>query len=93
VDRVRGVARLEVELTRRFGHLLEHPVGVEERRLVLDALTGLAEQVERPVVHELDADLRHQPTPALVERGHRFFGQDLVARHLVAEHRSSNLTS
>ena len=89
VHGVGGVAGLEVELPRRLGHLLEHEVGVEEDRVVLDPLAGLAEQVERPVVHELDADLGHQPAPALVERGHRVLGEDLVARHAVDEHGSS----
>ena len=37
--------------------------------------------VERPVAHELDADLGDQPAPARVERGHRVLGEDLVARH------------
>ena len=64
VHRVLGVAGLEVELARRLGHLLEHEVGVEEDRVALDLLPGLAEQVERPLVHELDADLGHQPAPA-----------------------------
>ena len=63
-----GVAGLEVELARRLGHLLQHEVGVEEDRVVLDPLPGLAEQLERAVVHELDADLGHQPAPAPVSR-------------------------
>ena len=83
------VAGLDVELARRLRDLLEHEVGVEEDRVVLDPLAGLAEQLERAVVHELDADLGHQPPPALVEGGHRVLGQHLVARHPVAEHRSS----
>ena len=86
---LRGVAGLDVELARRLGHLLEHEVGVEEDGVVLDPLAGRAEQVERAVVHELDADLGHQPAPALVERGHRVLGEHLVARHAVAEHRAS----
>ena len=81
------VAGLDVELARRLGDLLEHEVGVEEDRVVLDLLPGLAEQVERPLVHELHADLGHQPPPAGVERRHRVLGEDLVARHPVAEHR------
>ena len=93
VHAVLGVAGLEVELTRRLRGLLEHEVGVQEDRAVLHALSGLAEQVERAVVHELDTDLGHQPTPALVEGRHRVLGQHLVAGHPVAEHRASCLTS
>ena len=90
---LRGVAGLEVELLRRLGHLLEHEVGVEEDRVALDLLTRLAEQVERPVVHELDADLGHQPAPAGLEGRHRVLGEDLVARHAVDEHRGLLWTS
>ena len=50
---------------------------------------GLAEQLERAVVHELHAELGHQPSPAPVKGGHGFLGQHLVARHRVAEHGSS----
>ena len=89
VDVVLGVAGLHVELPRRLGHLLEDEVGVEEDGVALDPLPRLAEQLERALVHELDADLGHQPAPALVERGHRVLGQHLVARHRVAEHGSS----
>ena len=89
VDVVLGVAGLDVELPRRLRHLLQHEVGVEEDRVVLDPLPGLAEQLERAVVHELDADLGHQPAPALVEGRHRLGGEHLVARHPVAEHRTS----
>ena len=32
--------------------------------LLLDPLAGLAEELERTLVHELDADLGHQPPPA-----------------------------
>ena len=93
VHAVRRVAGLEVELTRRLRDLLEHEVGVQEDGAVLDPLPGCAEQVERSVVQELDADLGHQPTPALVEGRHRVLGQHLVTGHPVAEHRASCLTS
>ncbi|MEZ5094786.1 MAG: hypothetical protein R2731_00780 [Nocardioides sp.] len=89
VDRVLGVARLNVELARGLGHLLEHEVGVEEDLVVLHPLPRGPEQVERPGIHELHAELGHEPPPAAVEGGHRLLGQDLVARHLVVEHVSS----
>ena len=54
VDVVGGVARLDVELARRLGHLLQHPVGVEEDVVALDLLARGAEQVERLGLQELD---------------------------------------
>ena len=67
----------------------EHEVRVEEDGVLLDLLPGLAEQVQRPVGHELHADLADQPPPAPVQGGHRVLGEDLVARHRVAEHHAS----
>ena len=67
VHGVGRVAGLDVELARRLGDLLEQEVGVEEDVVVLDPLAGRAEQVERPVGQELDADLGDQPPPALVQ--------------------------
>ena len=74
----------------RLRHLLEHELRVEEDRVVLDPLAGLAEQLERRSAVELDADLGDQPAPAGVEHGHRVLGEDLVARHRVAEHPTSS---
>jgi hypothetical protein len=85
VHRVGRVARLQVELARRLRHLLEHEVGIEEDRVALDLLPGLAEQLERALVHELDADLGHQPAPTGLERRHGVLAEDLVARHAVDE--------
>ena len=39
------------------------------------------------VEQELDAQLGHDPPPSAVERLHRVLAEDLVARHLVDEHR------
>ena len=66
VHAVRGVAGLHVERPGRLGDLLEHEVGVEpdDALVVLDLLPGLAEQLQRPRVAELDPDLRDQPAPA-----------------------------
>src|SRR6185436_15269181 len=86
VDGVLGVAGLYVELAGRLGDLFEDPLGIEEHRLVLDLLARLTEQRERPVAVELDPDLGDQATPAGVQLGHRVLGEDLVARHGVAEH-------
>jgi hypothetical protein len=86
VDRVLGVAGGDVELAGRLGDLLEHEVRVQEDRVVLDPLTGLGEQRQRAVAHELHADLAHQPAPALVEGRHRVLAEDLVPGHPVAEH-------
>jgi hypothetical protein len=86
---VLGVARVDVELLRRLGDLLEDEVGVEEDGVLLDALSRLAEQLERAFGHELDADLGHDPPPTRVELRHRVGGEHLVARHRVAEHPSS----
>jgi hypothetical protein len=88
VDRVLRVPGLDVELARRLGDLLEHKVRVEEDSVLLDPLPGGPEEVQRAGVHELHADLGHQPSPALVQRGHRVLGEDVVAGHPIAEHDS-----
>ena len=92
VDAALGVARLQVELARRLGDLLEHEVGIEDHLLVLDGHARLAEGVERVVVEELDAELGDDAAPALVQRGHRLLGQDVVARHLVDQHVASSVS-
>ena len=84
---VRRVAGLHVELPRRLGHLLQHELGVEEDHLAVHLLAGLAEQLHRLRLGELHPDLRDDPPPALVQHADRVGGQDLVARHRVAEHR------
>ena len=86
VHGVGRVAGLHVELARRLGHLLQHPVGVELHVVALDGLPRGSEELERLRLHELDADLGHDPAPALVEDVHRIGREDLVTRHLVEEH-------
>src|SRR5205823_14526859 len=48
----------------------------------------LAEQDDRLRLHDLDTDLGHDPSPALVQRLHRVRRQHLVPRHAVDEHRT-----
>ena len=60
---LRRVARRDVELLRRLRDLREHELRVEEDGVVLDPLAGLAEQLQRTLGHELDADLGHEPPP------------------------------
>jgi hypothetical protein len=83
---VLGVAGLELELARRLRHLLEHELGVEEDLLVLHALAGLLEVVDRLGQHEFHAELRDDPPPAAVERVDRLLAEDFVAGHPVDEH-------
>ncbi len=81
-----GVARLQLELPRRLGDLLEDELGVEaDPVLVLDDLSGAAQQLDRLWQQELDPELGHDPSPAPVERRDRVLAEDLVARHLVHE--------
>ena len=84
---VRRVARLELELARRLGDLLEDELGVEaDAVLVLDDLAGGAQQLDRLGQQELDPELGDDPPPAAVEHVHRVLAEDLVARHRVDEH-------
>ena len=87
VHRVLGVTRLHVELAWRLGDLLEHELGIEPDRLVVDGLARLAEQLDRFGLDELHADLRHDATPTAVEDLDRVGGKQLVPGHLVDEHR------
>ena len=81
-----GVARLQLELARGLGHLLEDELGVEaDAVLVLDDLTGASQQVDRLGEEELDPDLGDEPPPAAIDHGHRVFAEDLVAGHRVDE--------
>ena len=61
---VRGVgrvARLQLELRGRLGHLLEDPLGVEAHPvLLLDDLPGVAQQLDRLGQQELDARARRR---------------------------------
>ena len=87
VGRVGGVARLQLELPRRLGDLLEDELRVEpDTVLVLDDLPGVAQQLDRLREQELDPELGDDPPPAAVERLDRVLAEDLVARHLVVEH-------
>ena len=66
---LRRVARLELELARRLGDLLEDELGVEaDAVLVLDDLARVREQLDRLGEQELDPELGHDPPPAAVER-------------------------
>ena len=80
------VSRLDVELARCLGDLLEHEVGVELDVRAVDRLTGLREHLDRLGQDELHTDLRHDPPPALVQGGDRVLGEDLVPGHPVDEH-------
>ena len=87
MDALLGVARLQVELARRLGHLLEHELGVEDHAiLAVDLLAGGAEGLDRLVEQELDPDLGDDPPPAAVEHRHGVLAEDLVAGHRVDEH-------
>src|SRR5262249_47795465 len=90
VDGVDRVARLDVELAGRLGHLFEDEVRIELHHVLLDALPGRTEQVTRALRHEFHTDLADQPPPAPVQHGHRVRGEDVVARHLIDEHAFSN---
>ena len=91
VDVPLGVPRLQLELARRLGDLLEDPVRVELHELALDLLPGGLERRERLGVQEVDAELADDPAPAAVELGHRSLVEDLVPRHLVDQHASASL--
>ena len=87
VDALLGVARLQVELARGLGHLLEHELRVEDHAIAVDdLLAGGPEGLDRLVEQELDSDLRGDPPPAAVEHRHGVLAEDLVARHRVDEH-------
>ncbi len=82
------VARLQLELARRLGDLLEDPLGVEpDAVLVLHDLPRAAQELDRLGQQELDPELGDDPPPAAVERRHRVLGEDLVSGHAVDEHR------
>jgi hypothetical protein len=93
VHGVGRVAGLQVELPRRPGHLLQDELRIEEHGLAVGLLAGLAEQLHRLRLGELDPDLRDDPAPAPVQDAHRVAGQDLVPRHRVAEHLHLGLTA
>ena len=80
------VARLQVELARCLGDLGEDELRVKEDLVALHALSVSAEQLESLGLHELDAQLGHDATPALVEDRHRVGREDLVTGHVVDEH-------
>ena len=83
---VGGVARLQLELPRRLGDLLEDELGVEADAVgVLDDLSGAPEQLDRLGQQELDPELGDDPPPAPVEHVDRVLAEDLVARHRVLE--------
>jgi hypothetical protein len=90
VDRALAVARLQVELARRLGDLIEHELGIEDHLLAVDLLARGAELLDRLVEQELDPDLGDDPPPAAIEDGHGLLAEDLVARHRVDEHGSSS---
>ena len=55
---LRGIARLQVELARRLGDLLEDELGVElDQVLALDGLARRAEVLDRLREQELDPEL------------------------------------
>jgi hypothetical protein len=71
----------------RLGHLGEHELGVELDRLAVDALAGLAEELDGLGLDELHPDLRNDATPAAVQDLDGVGRQQLVTGHLVDEHR------
>jgi hypothetical protein len=83
VHAVRRVAGLHVELARGLGHLLEHELRVELDDLAVGLLPGLAEQLDRLGLGELDADLGHDAPPAPVQDADGIFREDLVPGHAV----------
>ncbi len=81
-----GVARLQLELSRRLGHLLEDEFRVEaDAVLLLDDLARVTEQLDRLGQQELDAELGDDPPPAPVQGGHRVLAEDLVTGHAIDE--------
>ena len=90
MDAVLGVARLQLELARRLGDLLEHELRVEEDRVPLDLLARRAEILDRLVEHELDTELADDPAPAAIEDVHRVLAEDLVTRQFVDVHESGS---
>ena len=82
----RPVARMQRELARRLGHHLKHPFRVEEDDVALDPLPGFGEHAERLRVVEADAELRHQPHPAALDRGEAVGRDRLEAWVAVGEH-------
>ena len=88
VDASLGIARLEVELGRSLGDLLEDPVGVEADELALDLLSGAREELQRLGVQELDPELADDAPPAAFELGQGGLVEDLVAGQVVDQHSS-----
>ena len=87
VDVVLGVAGLDVELARRLGDLLEDELGVEEDRSAprpSGRPRGTASSA-RSLSNSTPISVTSRRQPG-VQLGHRVLGEDLVPRHLVAEH-------
>jgi hypothetical protein len=73
-----GVAGLDVELARALATCSRTKSGSRKTVLSTDALAGRPEEVERPVRHELDADLGRQTAPSPVEGWPGVFRQHVV---------------
>ena len=83
---VLGVARVQHEFRGRLRDLLEYELRVEAHEIALDPLTCPAEQLERPRLVELHADLGDEALPASLDELDGLGCQGLVARHGVCEH-------
>ena len=86
VDVVLGIARVHPELRGRLRHLLEHELRVELDEIAFDVLTRRPEELERPRLVELHADLGDEALPAALDQVQRLGRHGLVAGHGVGEH-------
>jgi len=89
----RAIAGAHRELARCLGGLSEQELRVEVHgAVVVDGLPGVAKQLERLLVVELDADLLAEPLPPGVDRGECVRRQRLIAGHGVCQHGNLNTT-
>src|SRR4029453_8841010 len=81
------VARLQIELARGLGDLLEHELRIELDEVVaLARLARRAEQLDGPGDHDFNPEPGDNPPPAPIEDVNRVLAEDLVAGHGVDEH-------
>jgi hypothetical protein len=91
VDRTLRVPGLEVELARRLADLLQDPVRIEADELPVDLLPCIAQDLDRLVVEEVDAELGDDAAPPALQLVHGRLVEDLEPRQLVDDHGVSDL--